>query len=301
MTSASSIFQESDIIKGIIYKLLGGIYYVGTDSGNFACKARGLFRLNGIKPLVGDRVMIEPDQYSDDEGFIVEVLERQNQLVRPPVANVDQAVIVVATENPKPNIHLLDKMLLSCEIAGVEPVIVVNKSDLTDETSPLIDIYANTGYKVVLTSALLSCRIEQVSALLSNRVSVFAGASGVGKSSLLNAIIPNLALKTGGVSKKIKRGKHTTRHTELIKLPQGGYVLDTPGFTSLDISGVSKYQLAHFFPDIEKHADDCRFQDCLHIKEPNCAVRAAIEANKIHQSRYKSYQMILKQLENERV
>ncbi len=245
-------------------------------------------------------MLIEPDQYSDDEGFIVELLERQNQLVRPPVANIDQAVIVVATENPKPNIHLLDKMLISCEIAGVEPVIVINKSDLSTGVNPLFDIYAHTGYQVVLTSALLARQIEQVSALLKDRVSVFAGASGVGKSSLLNAIIPDLALKTGVVSQKIKRGKHTTRHTELIKLPQGGYVLDTPGFTSLDISDISKYQLAHYFPEIEQHAADCRFQDCLHLKEPDCAVRAAIKANKIHQSRYQSYQMILEQLEKER-
>ncbi len=296
-----SNLQESDTIEGIIYKLLGGIYYVNTAKGSFACKARGLFRLNGTKPLVGDRVIIEPDQYSDDEAFITQLLKRRNQLVRPPVANVDQAIIVVATEKPKPNIHLLDKMLLSCEIAGVKPVIVINKSDLTNDICPLIDIYIETGYKLVLTSALQSRRIEQVTALLEDRVSVFAGASGVGKSSLLNAIIPNLGLKTGVVSKKIERGKHTTRHTELIALPQGGYVLDTPGFTSLDISGISKYQLADYFPDIEKYAGGCRFQDCLHIKEPNCAVRAAIEQNKIHLSRYKSYQMILNQLENERV
>ncbi len=244
---------------------------------------------------MGDRVVIEPDKFAADEGFIVSVLERRSQLLRPPVANVDQAIIVVATEKPKPNIHLLDKMLLSCEIAGVKPLIIVNKSDLA-AADELVDIYRNSGYRLLLTSAVLADQIEQLGDLLKDHISVFAGASGVGKSSLLNALLPDLGLKTGAVSQKIKRGKHTTRHSELIRLPAGGYVLDTPGFTSLDIRGVTIYQLAQYFPDIARHGAQCRFDDCLHVAEPDCAVRAAVASGALHASRYKSYQMILEQL-----
>ncbi len=249
--------------------------------------------------MVGDRVVIEPDKFAADEGVIVDLLERRSELLRPPVANVDQAIIVVATTKPKPNIHLLDKMLLSCEIAAVKPLIIVNKSDLvSDKTAQqLLDIYVNSGYRLILTSALLASQIEQLNDILKDHISVFAGPSGVGKSSLLNAIIPNLSLKTGVVSQKIKRGKHTTRHSELIRLPQGGYVLDTPGFTSLDISGITAYQLAQYFPDIVRYAADCRFDDCLHSAEPDCAVRDALEKGQLHASRYKSYQMILEQLQ----
>ncbi len=278
---------------------MAGTYYVSVENANYACKARGLFRLKGIKPLVGDRVVIEPDQFAADEGVIVDVLKRRSELLRPPVANVDQAIIVVATAKPKPNIHLLDKMLLSCEIATVKPLIVVNKADLVSEQAAqqLLDIYADSGYQLILTSALLASQIEQLSELLKDHISVLAGVSGVGKSSLLNAVIPNLALKTGAVSQKIKRGKHTTRHSELIRLPRGGYVLDTPGFSSLDIRGITAHRLAQYFPDIARHAGDCRFDDCLHLAEPDCAVRAALATGQLHASRYKSYQLILNQLE----
>ncbi len=287
-------------IEGIIYKLLGGIYYVNCAEKSYACKARGLFRLNDIKPLVGDRVIVEPDQFEDDKGYIVEVLDRRTQLVRPPVANVDQAIIVVATKNPKPNVVLLDKMLLSCEIAGVNPVIIVNKSDLKKNAKlpSIVEIYATTGYPIVETSATLSLRLAELTDILKGHVSVFAGASGVGKSTLLNALIPEIDLATGVVSTKIKRGKHTTRHTELIRLPQGGYVLDTPGFTSLDISGVSKYDLAQYFPDLQAHAENCRFDDCLHLKEPDCAVLKALKNGKIHESRHRSYAMIMEGLQS---
>ncbi len=287
-------------IEGIIYKLLGGTYYVNSAEQSYACKARGLFRLNDIKPLVGDRVVIEPDLFEDDKGYIVEVLERRSQLLRPPVANVDQAIIVVATKNPKPNVLLLDKMLLSCELAGVEPVIIVNKSDLKQSAkqSSIAEIYRPTGYQIIETSAALSLRLAELSEVLKGRVSVFAGASGVGKSSLLNALIPQANLATGVVSAKIKRGKHTTRHTELIRLPSGGYVLDTPGFTSLDIGGVSKYDLAKYFPDLHKCAGNCRFDDCLHLKEPDCAVLKALENGEIHESRHRSYAMIMESLQN---
>ncbi len=289
-------------IKGIIYKLLGGNYYVDASGQHYICKARGVFRHGNIKPLVGDYVEITPDEFEGDKGVIVDVLPRKNALVRPPVANIDQSIIVIAVKKPKPNVFLLDKMILMSEIAGVKPVIVFNKIDLIkeDEMAALRRIYAATGYTIIETSAEDDETLTPLFDVLKDKVSAFSGPSGVGKSTLLNTVVPNANLVTGDISKKIKRGKHTTRHSELISLAQGGFVLDTPGFTSLDISGVAPEDLDAYFHDIFVHVDECKYDDCTHINEPNCGVKHALEQGLIDDSRYTSYVTIYRALTDNR-
>ncbi len=295
--------SRSDNIEGIIYKLLGGTYYVKTDTKKLACRARGLFRLEDVKPLVGDVVVVQQDEFEEDKGYIIEVKPRKTELLRPPVANVNHAVIVVAIKTPNPNIYLLDKMLVLCETAGITPTIVINKSDLDKEGNAIQlikEIYKATNYKVLVTNILNPSCLDELKDELKDKITVFAGPSGVGKSSLLNTMLPQLSLQTGEVSKKIKRGRHTTRHTELIELPSGGMVLDTPGFTSLDILDVDATSLSHYFPEFRKYDSKCKFRDCQHINEPKCAVLDALDKAEIHQSRYQSYKLLREQIENTR-
>jgi ribosome biogenesis GTPase len=299
----TSLNKEDHLLEGIIHKLLGGFYYVMTDSGVICCRARGLFRHEDIKPLVGDRVKIQLDELDDMKGTVVEVLPRSTELVRPSVANVDQAIIVFALTHPKPNLNLLDKLLVLCELSGVEPIIVFNKCDLESDGSHFDDLlltYALTDYHVLKTSTKENVGIESLKKVLVNRISVFAGPSGVGKSTLLNTLMPGLSLHTGAVSEKIQRGKHTTRHTELIVLPSGGFVLDTPGFTSLDLSSLEGEQLKDYMPDITKLQESCRFDDCVHINEPGCAVIESLNSGVLHFSRYQSYKLMMSQLEKDR-
>lgn len=288
--------------KGIIRKLLGGFYYVATDHGIWCCRARGLFRKKDVKPLVGDRVMVQADPLEADKGYIVEVLPRVSELVRPSVANVDQAILVFSLTRPKPNFHLLDKLLVFCEVSGVRPLICFNKQDLDVDGSLFQEIqaiYEQTGYRLLVTTTKVERGILLLEEALKDCISVFAGPSGVGKSSLVNEVIPGLSLVTGSVSDKIERGKHTTRHTELIPLPFGGYVLDTPGFTSLDIheiEGLLPEDLKDLMPEFETYEALCRFDDCQHINEPGCAVLTALKSGEIHKMRYDSYQLMHQQL-----
>lgn len=291
------------MVEGIIHKLLGGFYYVFTDGEIWCCRARGLFRNENIKPLVGDKVLVQPDSLESHKGYIIEVLPRETELVRPAVANVNQAVIVFSLTSPKPNLPLLDKLLIFCEMSGVEPLICFNKSDLDDNGvlfAAMKAIYQTSGYHVIETSTKVEHGKDALIEALTNRISVFAGPSGVGKSSLVNNIIPGLQLITGEVSEKIQRGKHTTRHTELIALPFGGFVLDTPGFTSLELDGVTAIELKDLMPDFVLFQEECRFDDCQHVNEPGCAVLEALAQGKIHESRYTSYQLMLKQLVSDR-
>lgn len=286
------------MIEGIINKLLGGFYYVMTDNGVLECRARGLFRKQDIKPLVGDRVGVQIDSLDETKGYIIEVRDRDTRLDRPAVANVNQSVIVFSIKNPKPNIHLLDKMLFLCEVSGIDPLIVFNKCDLDEDGTlfdELKDIYKSTGYRVIETSTKQNIGIDQLRKALEDRITVFAGPSGVGKSTLLNVIIPGLKLNTGEVSKKIQRGKHTTRHTELILVPGGGFVLDTPGFTSLDLAEIEPEDIKAYMPEFVKYQEDCRFQNCNHMNEPSCAVIDALNREEIHFSRYNSYKLLFNQ------
>ncbi|MEG6615247.1 ribosome small subunit-dependent GTPase A [Peptococcaceae bacterium 1198_IL3148] len=276
------------MIEGIVVKAYSGYYYVQEGNKQWVCRLRGKFRIDKVNVLVGDYVRVKPA--GSDTGVVYEVLGRRNQLVRPSIANVDQAVITFAVQNPEPNLDLLDKFLLMAEGAGVKPVICLNKIDLLAATEPSwLEIYRQAGYSVLTTSTKKDLGIEELRKILAHKVSVFAGPSGVGKSSLLNAVQPGLQLQTGEISHKLKRGKHTTRHVELLPLAFGGLVADTPGFSSLYLPEIPAVELINYFPEIAQYASRCRFNSCSHTQEPDCAVKGAVEEGIINARRYHSY------------
>ncbi|MBS4536105.1 ribosome small subunit-dependent GTPase A [Clostridium sp. D2Q-14] len=287
------------MLEGIIIKGIGGLYYVKTNEGLYKCKARGLFRKKKIKPLVGDRVIIELNEI-DNMGYIMEIEDRDSVLVRPAVSNVNQVIIVFAVKDPFPNLWLLDRFLLLSEKENINPIICFNKIDLIDEDKlkHINGIYKDTGYKIINTSTKKIHGIEKLKKVLKDKISVFAGPSGVGKSSLLNFVQPNLKLKIGEISEKTKRGKHTTRSTKLMELNFGGWIVDTPGFSSLNIDFLEEDELESYFPEIVKYSGNCRFNDCKHDKEPSCAVKNAVEENLISKERYNNYLMVLNEIKN---
>lgn len=268
---------------GIITKGIGGFYYVLSNGVIFECKARGVFRKEKITPMVGDNVEIE---VNGNKGSIVKILPRKNELLRPPVANVDTLVVVVAATSPEPNLMLIDKMLVYAEQCGISAVICINKTDLT-KRDDIKDIYEGAGYRVICVSAEKSENLDELNELIKGKVTAFSGLSGVGKSSILN-ILTDANMETGSLSEKIERGKHTTRHVELISIGDG-FVFDTPGFSSLEIPEISPEELSACFPEIDKHAGNCRFRGCSHIKDQGCAVKAAVESGEISLLRYKSF------------
>lgn len=286
--------------KGVIVKGIGGFYYVDTEDGVYECRARGKFRIQSITPLIGDHVEIEGDSRSL-QGYIMNILERKNQLVRPTVANIDQAIIVFAAKKPDINMVLMQKFLVYAEYKKLNVVICINKVDLDEDEEYLkvVEMLESVPYKVITTSVKADIGIGQLGDLLKDKISVFAGPSGAGKSSLLNRIQPGLELKTGDLSKKIERGTHTTRHAELLKLENGGMVTDTPGFTSLDISELELPKLESCFPEFEKFKD-CYFLDCVHDKEPECGIKEAVEAGKISRMRYDFYISLLNEMKESR-
>lgn len=286
------------MLEGKIVKGIGGFYYVRTDKGLYTCRARGLFRNEDMSPLIGDCVRIRISDEARSEGYVEEIKERKNQLLRPPVSNIDQAIIVFAVKDPKPNLWLLDKFLIEAEEQNIEAVICFNKADLLKEEKLdfFKEIYELAGYRVILTSTEKHRGIDELRDVLKGRTSVFAGPSGVGKSTLLNAVQSNLSLETGAISRKTSRGKHTTRHTELMELELGGFVLDTPGFSSLDLSFLTEDNLQDHFREIRSYGCDCKFRGCRHYKEPGCNVKANVELGNIHQSRYDNYILFLKEI-----
>lgn len=272
-------------MNGTIIKGIGGFYYVkAADGCIYECKARGRFRKEGVTPIIGDNVEIESD---GEKGSIVRILERKNALIRPAVANIDTLVIIAAAASPEPSMTLLDKLTVSALSNDIEPVICVNKIDLTDG-SYIADAYKTAGFKTFMLSAEAGEGIDALMPVLKDRVTAFAGLSGVGKSTLLNRITGG-DLKTGDVSEKIRRGKHTTRHVELFELAEGGFVLDTPGFSSFELYGIKADELWEYFPEMADTAGRCRFRGCSHISEPDCAVKAKLENGEIAKSRYDSY------------
>lgn len=289
------------MLKGIIIKGVGGFYYVKTSEGIIESRARGLFRDENITPLVGDKVNIRISQ-EDNTGYIDEIYPRTTQLLRPPVANVSQAVIVMSIKSPDINLWLLDKFLLMAEYEKLNVLICFNKWDLSEEkTSALSEVYKTAGYQVIITSVINNIGIEELRKSLDNNITVFAGPSGAGKSSLLNKIDPLLKLETGDISNKSKRGKHTTRHVELINLKEDSYVLDTPGFSSLNLDFIEdEVELRDYFREISLIGKKCRFISCLHDKEPDCAVKKAVESGIITKSRYDNYLLLLEEIKSNR-
>lgn len=283
-------------LTGTIVKGIGGFYYVDTGSGVYECRARGRFRLEETCPLVGDRVEISADE-KKQTGYVTDVFERKSSMLRPPVANVDQFILVLSASVPKPDPMLVDKLLLQARAAKVQALLVLNKCDEEDPdvAAAIEGDYAHAGIELLRTSASTGEGVSELAGRLKDRISCFAGQSAVGKSSLINALSPGLTLKTGGLSKKTDRGKHTTRHTELIELC-GGYVVDTPGFSLLELLPMEPEELCQCYPEFTEYNGKCRFLDCVHLKEPDCAVKEQVEAGKIPKGRYERYCLLLEEL-----
>lgn len=281
-----------------IRKALSGYYYVEKDGNLIQCRARGIFRNRGESPLVGDFVEYSYDGESD--GSIDKILERHNELVRPPIANVDQALLVFSAKEPDFNTVLLDRFLVVLESFHVQPIIILTKMDLLNDAErahlkTYIDDYKEIGYDIIETYIDDPTLLEKIEPYLQEKTSVLAGQSGVGKSTLLNTLLPELDLKTGIISKSLGRGKHTTRHVELIEVC-GGLLADTPGFSSFDFEMIEKEELTSCLPEFERISENCKFRGCLHIKEPKCAVKQAVETGEIRSYRYEHYEQILQEI-----
>lgn len=286
------------MIEGIITKGIGGFYYIDTKQGVYECRARGIFRKDKVTPLVGDNVKITVVDEENKKGVLEEIKDRETELVRPPISNVNKSIIVFAVKDPNPNLSLLDRFIVLAEREGLEIVIVLTKSDLAtdEELENLKRIYETSGYKVIPVSNKDKINIDKVKEELKDNIVVFAGPSGVGKSTLLNNIDSKFQLQTGEVSDKIKRGKHTTRHAELLKLECGGMVADTPGFSSLTLDDIEEDELKDYFIEFDEFSDGCKFGGrCMHENEPICGVKEGVNENKIAKERYESYLQLLKE------
>ena len=279
-------------MQGKIIKGIAGFYYVNVvESGVYECKAKGVFRKEKIKPLVGDNVRIEILDEENKTGNIVEIFPRKNELIRPAVANIDQALVVFAVTKPTPHFNLLDRFLVMMERKEIPVVLCFNKKDIatSPEIAELEAIYEKCGYPIVFTSALEQENIEEIRRLLLKKTTAIAGPSGVGKSSRINLLQNQVQMETGTISRKIERGKHTTRHSELIAVDADSYIMDTPGFSSLYVNDFEKEELKYYFREFASYEGQCRFQGCDHVHEPGCAVKEALEEGKIHPIRYKNY------------
>ncbi|HJD45632.1 MAG TPA: ribosome small subunit-dependent GTPase A [Candidatus Mediterraneibacter norfolkensis] len=287
-------------MQGKIVKGIAGFYYVHVvESGVYECKAKGVFRKEKIKPLVGDNVEIEILDEKDMEGNITKILTRKNDLIRPAVANIDQALVVFAVTRPEPHFNLLDRFLVMMERKSIPTVLCFNKTDIAESPAikELKQIYSECGYPVLFTSAKEEENIEKLKELLKGKTTAIAGPSGVGKSSLINLLQTEVKMETGSISRKIARGKHTTRHSELLVLGKDSYIMDTPGFSSLYVNDFEKEELKYYFPEFDPYEGQCRFNGCDHIHEPGCAVKAAVEEGKIHRVRYQDYTEMYRELQ----
>lgn len=288
-------------MKGKIIKGVGGFYYVHDGvARTYQCRAKGIFRNRNVKPLVGDDVDFTVLNEAAGEGNIVSILPRRNALIRPAVANVDQILLVFSMRSPAPNWNLLDRFLISMEQQEIPTVLCFNKTDLADRDleEAYRAVYRNTGYTVCFFSVQKGQGLAEVEVLLPGRTSALAGPSGVGKSSLMNTLQPEAGMETGAVSRKIQRGRHTTRHTELFYLQPDTFLLDTPGFTSLYVENLDCRDLRYYFPEFRKPAEQCRFLDCVHVGERDCGVKEAAARGEISPERYANYLQIYQELKD---
>lgn len=296
-------------MQGRIVKGIAGFYYVNTGSERvYECKAKGIFRKDGIKPLVGDDVNIEIIDEEGGIGNITEILPRRNMLIRPPVANVDQAVVLFAIVKPDPNYNVLDKFLIQMKRNNLPVIICFNKQDIAtkEEQQELMDAYEKCGYEVIFISVHEGAGLDVLCEKFRGKTSVVAGPSGVGKSSLLNKLHPEAEMETGELSRKIARGRNTTRHSEMFFVSalsddkEKTYILDTPGFTSLALKDITAEELPQYYTEFEPYEPFCRFGGCSHIAEPDCGVKTALEKGEISRVRYDNYKMIYEELKNQK-
>lgn len=288
-------------MQGKIIKGIAGFYYVYVEGrGTYECKAKGIFRKDHVKPLVGDDVIVD---VLDEEGMlgnIREILPRRSALIRPAVANVDQALIIFAIVKPNPNFNLLDRFLIRMERQNLPTIICFNKQDIASvqEKEALRRSYENCGYKVLFVSVLENEGIEDIRNLLTGKTTTVAGPSGVGKSTLINKLAPTANMETGDISVKIERGKHTTRHSQIIALGEETYIVDTPGFTFLEISEITKEELGQYYPEFVQYEPYCKFSGCAHINEPSCGVKDAVAEGRISKVRYENYKVLYQELKD---
>lgn len=288
-------------MQGKITKGIAGFYYVHTEGNSlYECKAKGSFRKEKIKPLVGDDVEIEILDEEKKIGNIRKILPRTNELIRPAVSNINQALVIFAAAKPEPNFNLLDRFLISMAREGVETVICFNKMDTISETDKedLAKIYENSGCRVIFASVQEENGIDTIKEILRGKTTVLAGPSGVGKSSLINRLKPEAKMETGSISRKIERGRHTTRHSELFYLEEHTYIMDTPGFSSLYLGEMEKEELKEYFKEFAPFEEECRFGGCSHIGERDCSVKEALKDGKISQIRYDNYVLLYQELKD---
>lgn len=282
----------ADLIYGRIIRAISGFYYVYTEDGQLiSTHARGINRHKNLKPLVGDEVGIVITHEKDAEGSIEEVLQRKSQLIRPAVANADQALIVMSLEDPKANPGLLDRFLVQMQWQDMPTTICFNKCDIAsdDEKDRLFDIYSKTPYHCICISAKKGIGLDELDAVLKGKITVVAGQSGAGKSTLVNSLQTGIVMETGEISKKLGRGKHTTRRAELIPIGTDSFIVDTPGFSSIDMRDIEPTELMGYFPEFIKRRDYCRFSGCVHVNEPDCQIKDDVAKGLISESRYESY------------
>lgn len=286
-------------MQGKIIKGIAGFYYVDVvGSGVYECKAKGIFRKEKKKPLVGDNVEITVLDEEAKEGNLVQILPRINELIRPAVANIDQALVIFAMEDPKPNYMLLDRFLVMMEMQNVPVTICMNKKDLgtEEEIQQFYDAYSGAGYRICCISAGKGEGIEEIRSILKGKTTAVAGPSGVGKSTITNHVQETVSMETGEISKKLGRGKHTTRHSQLIPIDEDTYIMDTPGFSSLEVEMMEKEELKEYFPEFAVYEEGCRFLGCTHTHEPGCAVKEALEDGRINRLRYNNYVGLFEEL-----
>lgn len=289
-------------MTGKIIKGIAGFYYVHTGNKVYECRAKGIFRNKKVKPLVGDLVEFTVLDEEAGEGNIDEIQPRSKELIRPAAANIDQALVVFAISHPEPNLNLLDRFLVMMEYVGIPVILVFNKTDLSGEEDMAVyrAIYEPAGYPVYFISTLEGTGIGEIRELIRGKTTVLAGPSGVGKSSLMNRLLPQAAMETGSISEKIQRGKHTTRHAELFCVEKDTYVMDTPGFSSMYVGEMEAEELKDFFPEFDPFVENCRFLGCVHIGETVCGVKQALAEGEISRSRYENYRLFYQELKDKR-